>query len=117
MKDQNKQIDQALILYFGAHCMIINNDDISKGRANGTLCRDIGIKRKTNQPLKWKNYDGKKVYTTNVSDVEYVEFEHFLKKVERISLENKIEMSQEQIKQDPQNIKNSKELKNPKGSN
>ncbi len=32
-----------------------------------------------------------KVYTTNVSDVEYVEFEHFPKKVEHISLENKIE--------------------------
>ncbi len=112
MKDQNKQIDPALKLYVGAHCMIIDNDDISKGRANGTLCRVIGIKRKTNQPLKWKNYDGKKVYTTNVSDVEYVEFEHFPKKVEQISLENKIEMLQEQIKQDPQNIKNSKELKN-----
>jgi hypothetical protein len=54
----------------------------------------------------------KKIYTTNVSDVGYVEFEHFPKKVEQISLENKIEMLQEQIRQDHQNIKNSKELKN-----
>ena len=80
MKDQHKQVDPALKFYVGCHCMIIDNDDISKGRANGTLCRVVGVKRKSNQPLQWKNYDGKKVYTTNVSDVEYVEFEHFPKK-------------------------------------
>ncbi len=39
--------------------------------------------RKSDQPLKWKNFDGQKVYTTNVSDVEYVEFEHFPKKLNR----------------------------------
>ena len=75
MKDQQKNIDPALKLYVGAHCMIIDNDDISKGRANGTLCRVIGIRRKSNVPLKWKNYDGRKVFTVNVSDVEHVEFE------------------------------------------
>ena len=31
MKDQQKNIDPALKLYVGAHCMIIDNDDISKG--------------------------------------------------------------------------------------
>ena len=36
MKDQQKNIDPALKLYVGAHCMIIDNDDISKGRANRT---------------------------------------------------------------------------------
>jgi hypothetical protein len=60
--------------------MINDNEDISKGRANGTLCRVIGIKRKTNQTLEWENYDGKKVYTTNVSEIEYVDFEHFPKR-------------------------------------
>ena len=79
MKDQQKNIDPALKLYVGAHCMIIDNDDISKGRANGTLCRVIGIRRKSNGPLIWKNYDGRKVFTVNVSDVEHVEFEHFPK--------------------------------------
>ncbi len=62
---------------------IVDNDDIYKGTANGTLCRAVGVKRKSDQPLKWKNYDGKKVYTINVSDVEYVEFEHFPKQLNR----------------------------------
>ncbi len=60
MKDQHKQVDPALKLYMGCHCMIIDNDDISKGRANGTLYRVVGMKRKSDQPLTWKNYDGKK---------------------------------------------------------
>ena len=80
MKYQHKQVDPALKIYVGCHCMIIDNDDISTGRANGTLRQVVGVKRKSDQPLRWKNYDGKKVYTTNVSDVEYVEFEHFPKK-------------------------------------
>ena len=46
MKDQQKNIDPALKLYVGAHCMIIDNDDISKGRASGTICRVIGIRKK-----------------------------------------------------------------------
>ena len=83
MKDQHKQVDQALKLYMGCHCMFIDNDDISKGRANGTLCRVAGVKRKTDQPLRWKNNDGGKGYTTNVSDVENVEFECFPKKLNR----------------------------------
>ena len=37
-------------------------------------------KRKSNEPLAWKNYGGRKVFTINVSDVEHVEFEHFPKK-------------------------------------
>jgi len=53
--------------------MIIDNDDISKGGANGTLCLVVGVKRKSDWPLKWKNYDGNKDNTTNVSDVEYVQ--------------------------------------------
>jgi hypothetical protein len=37
------------------------------------------IKKKTNAPLKWKNYNGRKVYTFNINDVEHLEFEHFPK--------------------------------------
>ena len=44
MNDQHKQVDPALILSVGAHCMINDNEVISNGRANGTLCRVIGIK-------------------------------------------------------------------------
>ncbi len=57
---RTNNIFPGLKLYAGAHCMIIDNDDISKGQANGTLCRVNGIKKKTNSPLQWKNYDGKK---------------------------------------------------------
>jgi hypothetical protein len=103
MKDQQKNIDPALKLYVGAHCMIIDNDDISKGRANGTLCRVIGVKRKTDTPLNWKNYDGKKVYTINVTDVDYVEFEHFPKKVEQIKIEQQISSLENDLLNDPMN--------------
>ncbi len=82
MKDQQKQIDRALKLYVGAHCMIIDNDDIAKGKANGTLCRVVGVKRKCNTPLQWKNYD-KKIFIANVNEIEYVEFEHFPKKLNK----------------------------------
>ena len=34
MKEQH---DPELKHYVGCHCMIIDNEDISKGRANGTL--------------------------------------------------------------------------------
>jgi len=81
MKGQQKQIDPALKLYVGANCMIIDNDDISKGRANGTLCRVVGVKGNCNTPLQWKNYDNKKLYTENMNEIEYVEFEQFPKKI------------------------------------
>ena len=85
MKDQHKQVDPALKLYIGAPCVINDIEDISKGRANGTLCRMIGIKRKSDEPLKWKNYDGKKVYTLSVNYVQFVEFKHFPKNRASIS--------------------------------
>ena len=59
--------------------MIIDYDDLAKGRANGRLCRVVGVKRNCNTPLQWKNYDNKKVYTANVNEIEYVEFERFPK--------------------------------------
>ena len=62
--------------------------------------------------LKWKNMMGKKVYNTNVSNVEYVEFEHFPKKVEQKSLESDITLFQEEIKQDPSNFEKMKKLEN-----
>ena len=103
MKDQQKNVDPALKLYFWAHCMIIENDDISRGRGNGTLCRVIGVKRKSNTPLNWKNYDGKKVYTINVTDVDFVEFEHFPKKMEQIKIEEQISSLENDLQHDPMN--------------
>lgn len=78
MKCGTKHVDPALKLYVGAHCMITDNDNLAEGRANGTLCRVVSVKRRDeSSPLQWTNYDGKKVYTMNVKDIEYVEFEHF----------------------------------------
>jgi hypothetical protein len=69
MKDQHTQVDPALKLYVGAHCMINDNEDISRGRANQTLCRVVGIKRKSDQHLKWTKILWEKPYTMNVSNV------------------------------------------------
>ena len=95
LKDEQKMIDPALKLYVGCHCMINDNDDIKEGRANGTVCRVVSIKRKNTTPLQWKNYDGKKVYTMNVRDIEYIEFEHFPKSKEQVKLEKEIEIIKE----------------------
>lgn len=35
----------------------------------------------TGQPIKWKNYDGKKVCTMNIGDVENVKFDCFPKTI------------------------------------
>ena len=74
MKDQQKQIDPALKLCVGVHCMIIDNNGIAKGRANGTFCRLVGVKRNCNTSLQWKNDDNEKSIR---------EFEHFQKKIEQ----------------------------------
>jgi hypothetical protein len=53
-------------------------DEVPRG--NGTICRVIGIKLKEEpQSYKWKNYFGRKVWTVNASDVEWVECEHINK--------------------------------------
>jgi hypothetical protein len=77
VKDQNKPVDPALKLYVGAHCLINENDNVKEGRANGTMCRVVSIKRKTNEQMEWRNYDGRKVFCLNVRDIQYIEFEHY----------------------------------------
>ena len=57
--------------------MCITNDDLSKGRGNGTLCKCIKIKLKKGKRRRWKNWEGKKVWTASIDDVAWVEFEHF----------------------------------------
>ena len=78
--------------------MINDNDDIKKGYANGTICRVISIKRKSECPLDWRNYDGKKVFVLNVKDADYVELEHFPPPKEQLDLENNIKMKHEELK-------------------
>ena len=99
MKD-HKQIDHTLKLYIDAQYMIIDKDDISKGQVCGKLYRVVGVQRNTHQSLEWKNCDGRKVYTTNIHGVEFIEFEHLLKKHEQIALENQISLFQDDLSND-----------------
>ena len=57
--------------------MCITNEDLSKGRGNGTLCKCTKVKLKKGKKRRWKNWEGKKVWTVSVDDVAWVEFEHF----------------------------------------
>ena len=58
--------------------MCITNEDLDKGRGNGTLCKCLEVKlRKDGRERRWKNWDGKKVWTVSVDDVDWVEFEHY----------------------------------------
>jgi hypothetical protein len=76
---RTKHIDPALCIYVGSHLICIDNkhlkDKVQGG--NGTICRVIGIKLKEEpRSYKWKNYYGRKVWTVNASDVEWVQYEH-----------------------------------------
>jgi hypothetical protein len=101
MKDQTRFIDPALKLYKGVHCMINDNDDIASGRGNGTLCRVVSVKLKQNARLRLRNYDGKKVYSVNVRDVEYIECEHFPKKPELVKMRARLQQVKLLLSQDP----------------
>jgi hypothetical protein len=75
----SKHIDPALCIYIGAYLICIDNkhlrDNVPQG--NGTLCQVLGLQLKENaQSYILKNYYGKKVWTVNAADVEWVECEH-----------------------------------------
>ena len=70
-------------------------------RGNGTICRVLKIKLKQDAPShKWKNFYGKKVWTVNASDVEYVECEHVHKTGRMLQLETQIKNWMNQLEQD-----------------
>jgi hypothetical protein len=71
------KIDPVLRLYTGSHNMCITNEDLSKGRGNGTLCKFTKVKLKKGKKRRWKNWEGKKVWMISVDNVAWVEFEHF----------------------------------------
>ena len=88
-----KHIDPALCLYKGAIVMCIDNKHLKDKvpRGNGTICRVINFKIKQNAPsYKCKNYYGKKVWTVNAIDVEWVECEHVNKTGMMLQLETQI---------------------------
>ena len=74
------KIEPALRIYPGSHHMCIRNEDLDQGRGNGTLRKCLKLKLKKDgreRERRWKNWDGKKVWTVSVDDVEWVEFEHY----------------------------------------
>ncbi|KAL7448089.1 hypothetical protein ACHAWC_000349, partial [Mediolabrus comicus] len=72
------KIEPALRTYPGCHHMCITNEDLDQGRGNGTLCKCLRVKlMKDGRERRWKNWDGKKVWTVSVDDVEWIEFEHY----------------------------------------
>lgn len=55
--------------------MLIKYKDTKKGRANGTLFREISIKLKKNEKLKLKSWD-EKVVSVSMKLVDYLLCEH-----------------------------------------
>ena len=53
-----------------------------------------------NAKLRFRDYDGKKVYSVNVRDVDYIEWEHFPKKPELVKMQQKIQQAQQLHKLD-----------------
>jgi len=52
--------------------MINSNENLKKRRGNGTQCTGVAIKLKDDAAVSWKNWDGRRVRTVNVDDVEYI---------------------------------------------
>ena len=69
-ESQGAKIDPILRLYPGAPLMCNTNDALKFGRGNGTLCHCIKVRMKQNASVQWKNWDGRKVNTTSVDQIE-----------------------------------------------
>ncbi len=60
-------------------------------RGNRTLCQVLDVKLKHNSPsYKCKKYHGRKVWTVNATDAEWVEYEQVNKTGLRLQLETQI---------------------------
>ncbi len=57
--------------------MCNTNDALKFGRGNGTLWHCIKVRMKQNAWVQWKNWDGRKVNTTSVDQIEWIQFEHW----------------------------------------
>ena len=78
-KTQGAKLEPLLRVYPRAPYMCNTNDDLDKGRGNGTTCRCLGVTLKPGADITWKNWDGKKVNTVSVDDVKWLHFEHWPK--------------------------------------
>ena len=74
---QGAKIDPALRLFPGSLFMITTNDDLDKGPGNVTVCKCVQVKLKSPDALQWKNWEGRKVNSVSVDDIEWIKFEHF----------------------------------------
>ena len=64
----------------GSIHMANTNEDLKKKKiGNGSQGKCKSVKLKPGARPVWKNWDGHKVYTVSVQDVEYVEFYHYPK--------------------------------------
>jgi hypothetical protein len=73
--------------------MCIDNKHLKEKvpRGNGTLCQVLDVKLKHYAPsYKYKNYYGRKVWTVNATDVEWVECEHVNKTEPMLQLDTQI---------------------------
>ena len=108
----SKHIDPALCIYIRAYLICIDKkhlrDKVPQG--NGTLCQVLGVQLKENaQSYKWKNYYGKKVWTVNADDVEWVD-EH----VSKTSLVAQLESQINELKCQPDLLPNNHQSKKQK---
>mmetsp|Transcript_1485 Transcript_1485/g.3204 ORF Transcript_1485/g.3204 Transcript_1485/m.3204 type:complete len:1761 (+) Transcript_1485:1415-6697(+) len=74
---QGAKLDAALRLFVGAMLMVFSNEDLKDKRANGTVCRVLEVLLKEGVQKRWKNWDGRKVWTVSVNDVEGIVCEHY----------------------------------------
>ena len=116
VKAGTKHIDPALCLYIGAFLIcIISNEGLKEKvrRGNGTMCRVIGIKLKPDAPsYKWKNYYGRKVWTVNAEDVQWIEVEHYPKSNTIVRLEQNINIIKKQLTNKSGNSKQRRQRRN-----
>ena len=74
INQNNKRVDPCLKIYTGALFMINANDKLKDDNVGaGTTVSIKHIKLKPNTSLIWKNWEGFKVFTTSVNDIESIE--------------------------------------------
>ena len=59
--------------------MCNTDNDLKKGRGNGTTCQCTGVTLKVNANVLEKNRDGKSVNTVSSDDVQWLNFENYPK--------------------------------------
>ena len=98
----HKHVDPALCLYKGAYLICtIGNEYLSEKvpRGNGTLCRLVSMKIKSNATSEtFRKWYGKKVRTVKAEDVTWIECEHVIKTDGMIQLEKELHHYHEQYK-------------------